>query len=92
MLLIAAILPFNVKQVNGQGGIVVEQPQVAVSFGQSITFQAKIKSSIPIQQVSLLFRGINEENTRVENLTVGPDGFVSFYDGKLRRETLRRCQ
>ncbi|MBK8783571.1 MAG: hypothetical protein IPO22_17590 [Anaerolineales bacterium] len=84
ILLIAAILPFNVKQAKAQGGIVVEEPQVAVSFGQSITFQAKIKSSIPIQQVSLLFRGINEENTRVENLTVSPDGFVSFtYDASL---------
>lgn len=84
ILLIAAILPFNVNQVHGQGGIVVEEPQVAVSFGQSITFQAKIKSSIPIQQVSLLFRGINEENTRVETLALGTDGFVSFtYDASL---------
>ncbi len=84
ILLIAAILPFNVNQAKAQGGIVVEEPTVAVSFGQSITFQAKIKSSIPIQQVSLLFRGINEENTRVENLTVGPDGLVSFtYDASL---------
>lgn len=84
ILLIAAIMPFNVDQVHGQGGIVVEEPMVAVSFGQSITFQAKIKSSIPIQQVSLLFRGINEENTRVETLTTGTDGSVSFtYDASL---------
>ena len=83
-LLIVALLPFNVNQAKAQGGIVVEEPMVAVSFGQSITFQAKIKSSIPIQQVSLLFRGINEENTRVETLAVGTDGFVSFtYDASL---------
>jgi hypothetical protein len=84
ILLIAAILPFNVKQAYGQGGIVVELPQVAVSFGQSITFLAKIKSSIPIQQVSLLFRGVNEEATRVETLQVGADGSVSYtYDASL---------
>jgi|CXWL01.1.fsa_nt_gi hypothetical protein len=84
ILLLAAILPFNVEQVHGQGGIVVEQPQVAVSFGQSITFLAKIKSSIPIQQVSLLFRGVNEEATRVETLQIGADGSVSFtYDASL---------
>ncbi len=84
ILLIAAMLPFNVKQVHGQEGIVVEEPMVAISFGQSITFQAKIKSSIPIQQVSLLFRGINEESTRVETLAVGTDGLVSFtYDASL---------
>ncbi|MBE0682377.1 MAG: hypothetical protein IH589_10720 [Anaerolineales bacterium] len=84
ILLIAAVLPFNVKQAKGQGGIVVEQPQVAVNFGQSITFQAKVTSPIPIQQISLLFREINEETTRVETLTVGADGFVSFtYDASL---------
>ena len=84
ILLMVAILPFNGTQAKAQGGIVVEEPQVAVSFGQSITFQAKIKSSIPIQQVSLLFRGVNEEATRVETLQVGADGFVSFtYDASL---------
>ncbi|MBL8103799.1 MAG: hypothetical protein JNM02_14800 [Anaerolineales bacterium] len=84
ILLIAAILPFNGKQAEAQAGIVVEQPQVAVNFGQSITFQAKVSSSIPIQQVSLLFREINEEATRVETLQVGADGLVSFtYDASL---------
>lgn len=84
ILLMVVILPFNGKQAKAQGGIVVEEPQVAVSFGQSITFQAKIKSTIPIQQASLLFRGVNEEATRVETLQVGADGFVSFtYDASL---------
>ena len=84
ILLTAAMLSFNVNQATAQGGIVVEEPMVAVNFGQSITFQAKIKSSIPIQQVSLLFRGVNEEATRVETLQVGADGSVSFtYDASL---------
>ncbi len=84
ILLTAAILPFNVKQVKGQGGIVVEEPMVAVSFGQAITFQAKIKSSIPIQQVSLLFREVNEDVTRVETLQVDANNMVSFtYDASL---------
>lgn len=92
ILLIAAIMPFNVKQAygavlsvpKGQGGIVVEEPTVAVSFGQAIIFQARIKSPLPIQQVSLLFRGVNEEATRVEALQVGADGSVSFtYDASL---------
>jgi len=84
ILLIAVVMPFNVKQVEGQGGIVVEEPTVAVSFGQSITFQARIRSTIPIQQVSLLFRGVNEEATRVETLQIGADGLVSYtYDASL---------
>lgn len=92
IMLLAAILPFDASPAYSaersvpqrQGGIVVEQPMVAVSFGHSITFQAKIKSSLPIQQVSLLFRGVNEEATRVETLQVAEDGFVSFtYDASL---------
>jgi hypothetical protein len=68
-------------QVSGQGGILIENASVAVAFGNSITFTAKIKSALPIQQASLLFREANEEITRVETLQVGEDGLVSFtYD------------
>ncbi|MBL8100622.1 MAG: hypothetical protein JNK81_15670 [Anaerolineales bacterium] len=69
------------NQVHGQGGIVIENAGVAVAFGNSITFTANIKSSLPIQQASLLFREANEEITRVETLQVGEGGAVSFtYD------------
>jgi hypothetical protein len=68
----------------GQAGIEVEQPTVAVTFGQTITFSAKLKTPLPIQQASLLFRGVNEETTRVETLQVAADGSVSFtYDASL---------
>lgn len=92
VMLIAASMSMKPAQVKGaalsapkgQGGIEVENPSVAVNFGQTITFQAKIKSPIPIQQVSLLFRGVNEEVTRVETLQVAEDGSVSFtYDASL---------
>lgn len=67
--------------VSSQGGIVVENAGVVVTFGQSIKFTANIKSSLPIQQASLLFREVNEEVTRVEPLQVGENGTVSFvYD------------
>lgn len=82
--LIAAAMSMKPGPAQGQGGIEVENPSVAVNFGQSITFQAKIKTSIPIQQVSLLFRGVNEEVTRVETLQVAEDGSVNFtYDASL---------
>ena len=68
----------------GQNGIVVESPTAIVDFGKTITFTAKIKASIPIQQISLLFRGVNEEVTRVETLQLMPDGSVVFkYDASL---------
>ncbi|MBI5963272.1 MAG: hypothetical protein HY863_07345 [Chloroflexi bacterium] len=84
ILLMVVSIPLNTQQVHGQEGIVVEDANVAVSFGQSITFSAKIKSSIPIKQASLLFRGVNEDVTRVETVQVAEDGSVSFtYDASL---------
>lgn len=83
-LLLAGILPFNMKQVKGQEGIVVEEPSVVVTFGRTITFQARIKAPIPLRQASLLFRGVNEQVTRVETLQPAEDGWVSFtYDASL---------
>lgn len=85
---IKAVLTFTLvvafakpHQASGQAGIVVENPNVIVAFGQSITFTANIKSTLPIQQASLLFREVNEEITRVETLQIGENGLVSFtYD------------
>lgn len=89
ILLMVVSIPLSTKQVHGdalsapksQEGIAVDGASVAVSFGQTITFTAKIKASIPIKQVSLLFRGMNEEVTRVETVQPTEDGSVSFtYD------------
>lgn len=79
--LFVATLSLKPNQVQAQEGIVVENPQATAEFGKTITFTAKIKASSPIQQASLLFRGVNEEVTRVETLQVAQDGSVSFtYD------------
>lgn len=84
ILLVAAVLPARMDQARAQGGIVVEEPGVVVNFGRSITFQARIQTPIPIQQVSLLFRGVHEDVTRVETVQVAEDGFTSFtYDVSL---------
>ncbi len=84
ILLIAAILPFNLNQARAQGGIDVSAATAVVDFGKTITFQATITAPIGIQQVSLLFRGVNEDATRVAPVQPGPDGFVSFtYDASL---------
>ena len=82
--LFVATLSLKPDQARAQEGIVVENPQAVPEFGKSITFTAKIKASSPIQQASLLFRGITEEVTRVETLQVAEDGSVSFvYDASL---------
>jgi len=76
--LLAATLPLKQNQAQAQEGIVVENPQTESDFGSQIKFKAKITASSPIQQVSLLFRGENEDVTRVETLTVAADGSVEF--------------
>lgn len=82
--LLVATLFLKPNQVQSQEGVVVENPQAVTDFGKSITFTAKLRSSSPIQQASLLFRGVNEEATRVETLQVAEDGSVSFiYDASL---------
>jgi len=81
ILLMVGFIPLSTGQAQGQGGIEVENATVAVDFGNTITFKAKIKSPIPIKQVSLLFRGVDEDVTRVETVQVAEDGMVSFtYD------------
>jgi hypothetical protein len=66
-----------------QGNLIVES-QVTHDFGKSITFTAKIQASGPIQSASLLFRGVDEEATRVETLQVAADGSTTFvYDASL---------
>ncbi|MCE9645894.1 MAG: hypothetical protein K8S20_07830 [Chloroflexi bacterium] len=84
VLLIASTISLNAQPVHGQGGIAVDNIAVSVKFGESITFSARIKAPIAIQQASLLFRGVNQEVTRVETLPVAEDGSVSFtYDASL---------
>jgi hypothetical protein len=84
MLLMVVSIPLGANQAQAQGGIEVENATVAVNFGQTITFAAKIKSPLPIKQVSLLFRGVTEDVTRVETVQVAQDGSVSFtYDASL---------
>lgn len=84
LLLVAGFIPLSAYPVRGQGGIALENPGATVRFGDEITFHAKVKTVLPIKQISLLFRGINEQTTHVENVQVAEDGTVSFtYDASL---------
>jgi hypothetical protein len=84
ILLMLVSTSLTTPQAQAQGGLEVENATVAVSFGQAITFSARIKSPLPIKQASLLFRGVTEDVTRVETVQVAADGSVSFtYDASL---------
>jgi hypothetical protein len=82
--LVVAAGSLSAQQVYGQEEIVVENAIVAVDYGKTITFQARITAPLPIKQASILFRGVNEQVTRVETVQVAQDGSVSFtYDASL---------
>jgi hypothetical protein len=84
ILLMVVSVSLDANQARAQEGIAVENATVAVDFGKTISFSAKIKSPLPIKQASILFRGINEQVTRVETVQVAEDGSVNFtYDVSL---------
>ena len=74
----AALLLGRPQQAEAQGGIEVSDVQVVYNFGEQITFQARIQSSIGITQASVLFRETNEQATRVEPLVLDQNGAGSF--------------
>ncbi|MCZ2127585.1 MAG: hypothetical protein LC099_07410 [Anaerolineales bacterium] len=79
--LLVLTLTLTAHPASGQTGVEAENPQAAVDFGKTIVFTAKLKSPLPIQQATLLFRGVNEQTTRVETLQVAEDGSIHFsYD------------
>src|SRR5689334_17352515 len=84
ILLVGLTSLVSTRPVHGQDGITLENATVAVDYGKSITFQARILAPLPIVQASILFRGVNEEATRVETVQVAEDGSTSFtYDSSL---------
>lgn len=84
LLLVVVSILLNAHPAQGQEGIALENPGAISRFGKTITFYATVKAPLPIKQISLLFRGVNEEVTHVENVQADENGLVSFtYDASL---------
>ncbi len=82
ILILTAILTLGFTRASqARNNLEVTDVKVTYNFGAQITFQARLVSAAPIAQASLSFREINEQNTRLEPLTLNPDGTTSFtYD------------
>lgn len=83
-LLLLTVLCFGfTRQVEAQEGIEVVDVQVGHEFGEEIRFRAQIKASSPIEGVLLIFRDVEEENTRIIPLEVDEEGRVRYvYDAR----------
>jgi len=69
------------QQAQAQSGIEVTDIGVYDDFGQHVTFQARIRSAIPIVSASLVFSDNFDEVPRRFSVEVGEDGIVTYrYD------------
>jgi hypothetical protein len=84
-LLLLALPAFGfTRPPQAGGGLDVRDIGISYDFGQQITFSARLTAAAPITEADISFRDVDEPNTRVEALTVSPDGSTSYrYDAAL---------
>lgn len=90
LLAIGLLLLFNARQVSAQDtpGIELENVVALVEFGEQITFVATIKSTVPIQQASIVILDEAQGTTDIEPLVVQEGGRTEYqYD--TRQNALR---
>ena len=81
LLLLTALLFGFTRQAQAQEGIEFADVRVEHQFGEEIRFSAEIKAANPIKEILLLFRDVNEENTRVISLIADEEGHINYiYD------------
>lgn len=81
IVVMAAFLLGLPQQARAQSGIEVTDIGVFDDFGQHITFQARIRSSVPIVSAALVFTDNFDEIVRRFPVEIGEDGIVGYrYD------------
>ena len=81
LLLLSALLFGFAEQAKAQESIEVTDVRVGHDFGEEIRFSARVEASSPIKEILLIFRDVNEENTRIISLDADDEGRVSYiYD------------
>lgn len=68
----------NAQPAQAQSGVELENVQADVQFGQQILFTATIKASVPIQSVSIVLLDESQGLSRIEPLSVQPDGKTEY--------------
>jgi hypothetical protein len=80
-IMMAVLLLGLPQQAQAQSGIEVTNVGVFDDFGQQVTFQARIQSSIPIVSAALVFNDNFDEIVRRFPIDIGQDGNVNYrYD------------
>jgi len=81
VIVMAALLLGLPQQARAQSGIEVTDVGVFDDFGQHVTFQGRIRSSVPIASATLIFSDNYDEIVRRFPVNIGEDGVVTYrYD------------
>jgi len=81
VIVMAALLLGLPQQARAQSGIEVTDVGVFDDFGQHVTFQGRIRSSVPIASATLVFSDNYDEIVRRFPVNIGEDGVVTYrYD------------
>jgi len=81
IIVMAVLILGSPQQARAQSGIVVENEGMSVEFGQHITFQAQIQSSVPISSATIVFSDDFDETPRRFPVAIGENGAVAYrYD------------
>lgn len=78
LIVMAAFLLFNTGQARAQAGVELTNLGATVQYGESITFLAGIKTSVLIQQASIIIIDEVQALTQVQPLTVTPEGRAEY--------------
>jgi hypothetical protein len=78
LVVMAVSIFFNARHAQAQSGIELQDVSASVRFGEQITFSATIKSSIPIQNISIMISDESQNIMHVESLTMQTDGHTEF--------------
>lgn len=77
-LAVAALSLAFARPPQVESGLEVRDIGISYTFGQQITFTAKLTYFLPIQQALLSFRDVSGGDTRFEAVTLNPDGTTFF--------------
>jgi hypothetical protein len=79
LVVVLAVAALGWPQVTkAQSDLDVAVTGVDIDFGNAITFQARLKSSVPLTETNILIRDNFEDITRVNSIPVDEDGLAVF--------------
>jgi hypothetical protein len=66
------------QPAQAQSAVTISDVQVDYSFGEGITFTARIQSASVIQEALISFQAQGDPNTRIAPIQIGADGMTSY--------------